>query len=139
MQHILREIAKIAIGLFIADLFCVVWLGAAGFFPLTMLGATWTASSALPVALFDMAVILLLAHYGWHTRLPVRAPSERTLLSIAGSVFLVVALVHFLRIVFGWSLVLGDFGIPLWLSWIGVAVTAYLSYSSFHFAFRTSK
>jgi hypothetical protein len=28
--------------------------------------------------------------------------------------------------------------VPVWLSWVGVAATAYLSYASFHFAFRRS-
>lgn len=135
----LRELAKVATGLFIADLVSVLWFGSAGFFPLTILGVTWSASAILPIALFDLATILLLIHYGWNTRVPVRSPSERNLLTLAGLIFLVVGLVHLLRLAFGWSLVVGDFAAPLWLSWIGVAITAYLSYSSFHFAFRKTR
>jgi hypothetical protein len=136
MHHFLRELAKIAVGLFIADLVGVIWFGAAGFFPLTILGVTWTASSILPIAVFDAAVILLLIHLGWNTKLPVRSPSERGLLSSAGAIFLAVALIHLARLAFGWSVALGSFAVPLWLSWVGVIVAGYLSYASFHFAFR---
>jgi len=136
MHHLLRDLAKIGVGLFIADLFSVIWLGSAGFFPLTVLGITWTADAILPIALFDVAVVLLLIHLGWRTKLPVRSPSERTLLMIAGCVFLIVALLHLLRLLFGLGLALGDFSIPVWLSWFGVVIAGYLSYSSFHFAFR---
>ncbi|HVX91397.1 MAG TPA: hypothetical protein VHC20_07340 [Candidatus Paceibacterota bacterium] len=139
MHHTLREIAKVAIGLFIADLFSVIWLGSYGFFPLTILGVTWPSDAILPIALFDIAVALLLAHYAWHTRAPLRSPSERTLLMIAGIIFLLVALAHLTRLAFGLGIALGDFAVPLWLSWVGVIITAYLSYSSFHFALRGRK
>lgn len=136
MHHTLRDLAKIGVGLFLADLFSVLWLGSAGFFPLTVLGVTWTASAILPIALFDVAVIILLVHLGWRTKLPVRSPSERTLLMLAGLIFLVVAIVHLLRLAFSWHVALGDFSVPMWLSWFGVLIAGYLSYSSFHFALR---
>jgi len=139
MHTFLRDIAKIAVGLFLADLLSVLWFGAAGFFPLTILGVTWTQSAILPIAAFDIGVIVLLVHFGWHTKLPVRSPSEKSLLMIAGIVFLIVALAHLLRIGLGLDLILGDFAVPVWLSWIGVFVAGYLSYSSFHFALRGKK
>jgi hypothetical protein len=139
MHHYLREAAKIATGLVIADLASVLWLGAAGFFPLTILGVTWTETSILPIALCDVALIILFVHFGWNTRVPLRSPSEKTLLLVAGIVFLIVALAHLLRLALGLDILLGDFAVPLWLSWFGVLVTAYLSYSSFHFAMRRSR
>jgi predicted permease len=138
MNHhkLLRELSKIGVGLFIADLVSVAWFSNAGFFPLTVLGVAWDKSAIWPVAIFDLAVIILLAHYGWNIKLPVESPSERVLLKIAGMVFLVVCLVHLLRLAFGWTLVVGTATIPLWLSWLGVLIAGYLSYSSFHFARR---
>jgi len=136
MHKLLRDIAKVGVGLFAADLVSVIFLGTAGFFPLTILGVTWTSSAILPIAFFDLAVIVLLVHWGWHAKLPVRSPSERTLLLIAGTVFAVVCLIHLLRLAFGWGAILGTFAIPLWLSWLGVLIAGYLSYSSFHFALR---
>lgn len=138
-HHILREISKVGVGLLIADLASVIWFGAAGFFPLTILGVTWGTTAIVPIIVFDVALILLLAHYGWHTALPVRSPSERNLLRIAGLVFLIVSLLHLTRIAFGWELIIGTAVVPLWLSWVAVLLPAYLSYSSFHFAHRKGK
>ncbi len=131
-----RDIAKVGVGLFAADLVSVIWLGTAGFFPLTVLGVTWGMDSIVPIAVFDIAVIVLLVHWGWHTKVPVRSPSEHRLLQIAGLIFLIIALMHLLRLAFGWQLILGSFEVPLWLSWFGVIVAGYLSYGSFHFAGR---
>lgn len=138
-SHLLRELAKVATGLFLADLVSVIWLGAAGFFPLTILGVTWTESAILPIAVFDIAMLLLLIHWGWRMKLPLNSPTERNLLGAAGVIFAIVALVHLMRLAFGWNLILGTFAVPLWLSWFGFFITAYLSYTSLHFARRVSK
>ena len=136
MHHTLRELYKVGVGLVLADLVSVFWFSAAGFFPLTILGITWSASAVWPIAIFDLALILLLAHYGWSMKLPITSPTERGLLKFVGLVFLVVAIVHLLRIAFGWNLILGEASIPVWLSWAGVIIPGYLSYSSFHFALK---
>ena len=135
-HHTLREIAKVGVGLFIADLVSVLWFSGAGFFPLTILGITWSASAVWPIIIFDLALILLLAHYGWSMKLPIKSPTERGLLKLVGTAFLIIALLHLLRIAFGWNLILGEVNVPLWLSWLGVLIPGYLSYSSFHFAFK---
>lgn len=134
-HHALRELAKIAVGVFIADILCGIWLGTAGLLPITILGVTWTASYIVPGIVFDLAVIILLSHYAWGTTLP-SAPRERTLMYIAGIIFLAIALIHLARLAFGVSILLGDFSVPLWLSWLGVVIAGYLSYASFHFAGR---
>jgi len=136
MRIALRDIAKIGVGLFLADLISVLWLGTAGFFPLTVLGVTWPATAIMPIAVFDVAVIILLVHIGWHTRSPLRPSAERGLLMVASLIFLVVAIVHLLRLALGWNVILGDFAVPMWLSWFGVVIAGYLSYASFHFARR---
>ncbi len=134
-RNVLRELAKIGVGLFIADLVSVLWFGSAGFFPLTILGVTWTASAILPIAAFDLALIILLSHYAWRTRVPA-SPRERTLLYVVGLVFLVVCLVHLARLAFGWTIILENVEAPLWLSWFGAIGAGYLSYASFHFGAR---
>lgn len=131
--HTLREIAKVGAGLVIADMISAIWLASAGLLPMTILGVSWSADMLPEILVFDGALLLLLVHLGWNMRLPVSSPSERTLLTVAGVLFLVVALVHFMRVTFGWGLILGGFAVPLWLSWIGFAITLYLSYSCFHF------
>lgn len=128
--------AKVGTGLIIADLISVIWLGSAGFFPLTILGVTWTASAIVPIVVFDALLALLLLHFGWNVKLPVRSPGERGLLLIAGGVFAIVSVLHLLRLAFGWSVVLGPFIVPAALSWLGFLIAAYLSYSCLHFARR---
>ena len=135
MNHrTLREIAKIGSGLVIADIISAIWFSSAGLLPMTLLGVRWTSAMVPEILVFDVALLILLIHYGWNMRLPVTSPSERALLYLVGTVFLAVALAHFLRITLGWNLILGTYAVPIWISWIGVVIAAYFSYSSFHFA-----
>ena len=46
---------------------------------------------------------------------------------IAGKIFALVAIVHFLKIVFGWQLRLGGWLIPVWVSWIATLLAGSLS------------
>jgi hypothetical protein len=41
---------------------------------------------------------------------------------IAGTIFALVALLHVLRIYMGWSVVVGGWSAPMWVSWIGLVV-----------------
>lgn len=135
MRHkTLREIAKIASGIVLADIVTTLWYSGAGLLPMTVLGVRWTSSMVPEILVFDIALFILMVHFGWHMKLPIESPSERTLLIIAGAIFLVVALGHLARLAFGLRFILGDFRIPAWLSWLGIVITSYLSYSCFHFA-----
>jgi hypothetical protein len=44
---------------------------------------------------------------------------------------LIVAMVHVLRIIFGWPAQLGDWSIPLWVSWLALVVTGALAVFGF--------
>ncbi|MBU6491092.1 hypothetical protein KGQ25_03010 [Patescibacteria group bacterium] len=135
-HHILREVAKVGVGLVMADIICSVWLSSAGLLPITVLGIAWSVSAVWPGIVFDLALILLLAHYGWNMKLPITSPTEGGLLKLIGIVFLIVALLHLVRIAFGWNFILNEVNVPIWLSWLGVFIPGYLSYSSFHFALK---
>ena len=54
----------------------------------------------------------------------------------AGIVFLLIALSHLARIVFGVQVVVLEIPIPLWASGVAVVVTGFLSYEGFHCARR---
>jgi hypothetical protein len=138
-HHTLRELAKVGVGIFIADILSLLWFTGTGYLPMTILGITWTSQAVLPATVFDLAIIVLLAHYGWNMKLPIQSPTERGLLKLVGFVFLIVALLHLLRLAFGWSLILGTASVPLWVSWLGVIIPAYLSYASFHFSVKRGK
>lgn len=136
MHHkTLHEIAKFGAGLIAADFLTIVWMANAGLFPIDFLGRTFTADIVLPAMVFDAALFLILVHYGWHIG-KIPALRERTYLLFAGIVFGIVAVAHLMRVFLGVDLVIMDWSVPLWLSWVGTAVTAYLSYMSLRLAMR---
>jgi len=57
--------------------------------------------------------------------------SEKTFLRLAGVIFLFVAIVHLLRIVFKWEVVLAGWPAPVWLSDVAFVVAALLAYEGF--------
>jgi uncharacterized membrane protein len=54
--------------------------------------------------------------------------AQRTYLLVAGIIFSLVAILHALRLLRGWHVVIGDLSVPVWISWIGLAIAAYLAY-----------
>ena len=60
--------------------------------------------------------------------------SQRGFLLIVGVLSGLIALVHVLRIVLGWSVMVQDFSVPMWASWIAVVIMGYLAYESFRLA-----
>ena len=62
--------------------------------------------------------------------------SQKTFTIIASVIFGLVALLHVLRIFFGWPAVIGSWTVPMWLSWIGLVVAGGLSYSGIILAMR---
>jgi hypothetical protein len=134
----LREAAKFFAGVVAAEALTLLWLWSNNLFPVSMWGATWTADVVMPSVVFDIAVILILVHYGWNLgRIP--RPKERNYLMVAGCIFTLVAFAHLLRIFTGTDLVLLGWAAPLWLSWLGVIVATYLAYASFHFSMLRGK
>ena len=132
-QH-LREAAKIVTGVVVADIISTLWFAQSGLLPMTILGVRWTAAMVPEILVFDIALLMIFIHYGWNMKLPIQSPSERTLLWVAGVIFLVIAVAHLMRLMFNIHIILGDFLVPQWISWVGILLTAYLSYASFHFA-----
>jgi len=44
-------------------------------------------------------------------------------------IFSVIAVLHLLRIVYGWEAMIGGWSVPMWLSWAAVVVAGYLTYT----------
>jgi hypothetical protein len=65
--------------------------------------------------------------------------TQRTFSLITGTFFLLIALLHTDRLLRGWQVSIGDMIVPLWVSWIGFAVAAYLAYEGFRLARTTAK
>ena len=51
--------------------------------------------------------------------------------TITAVLFLVIAVSHLLRIVFGWSAQIGGLDIPVWVSWLALVVSGALAYFGF--------
>jgi hypothetical protein len=60
--------------------------------------------------------------------------SRKAYLLVAASIFSLVGLLHLARIVFGWSVVIGSWSVPMWLSWVGLIVAGALAYFGFSLA-----
>jgi uncharacterized protein involved in cysteine biosynthesis len=52
-------------------------------------------------------------------------------MTVIATLFLVVAIMHLLRIIFGWQVEIGGLSIPFWVSWLGVLVASTLAYLGF--------
>jgi len=52
-------------------------------------------------------------------------------MTVSTAIFVVVAIVHLVRAVYGWELVIGGWEAPLWVSWLGVVVAGVLAYSGY--------
>lgn len=55
--------------------------------------------------------------------------NEQTFLRMTGVIFGVVALFHLVRVFLGWSVNIGPYNIPMWVSFIGLVVAGFLSYT----------
>ena len=50
---------------------------------------------------------------------------------VVSFVFLVVGVMHALRLLYGWEVQMGSLVMPMWASWAGVIVAFYLAYQGF--------
>ena len=57
--------------------------------------------------------------------------SQKTFSLVAGLIFLVVAVLHLLRLVIGWHVVIADWTVPTWVSWIAIPIAGFLAYGDF--------
>ncbi|MDB5225039.1 MAG: hypothetical protein JWO43_661 [Candidatus Adlerbacteria bacterium] len=132
----LHEIAKFGAGAVAADFIAIWWFWTNySLAPVSFMGVAITPDILLPKLIFDAALFIILVHYGWHIgKTPVLR--ERTYLLVAGGVFGAVAIAHLVRVFTGADLMVFGWDFPVWLSWIGTAAAAYLSYMSFHLSAR---
>lgn len=57
--------------------------------------------------------------------------SKHTYVTVTATIFLVVAVLHLTRIFVGWEASMGGWIVPQWISWAGLAVAGFLSYTGF--------
>ncbi|HZZ99711.1 MAG TPA: hypothetical protein VFK07_03320 [Candidatus Paceibacterota bacterium] len=127
-----REIAKFLSGLIAADILMGIWLKSGGYTG-WLLGVPLTPSFVDAWLTFDIALLIFLISYGWHISVSV-STSRRIIFVTAGVLLAIVAVLHFLRILYSVPVIFGQVSIPLWLSIIGVIIPGFLAYASFRLA-----
>lgn len=131
----LHEAAKFCAGLVTADFFTHWWLLTSGAAPGSFLGVPMTRDMLSTGMVVDLFLLIILVHYAWHVgKLP--RVKERMYFVAAGAIFTVVGVGHLLRVFTGAEVVIMGWNVPIFLSWMGILVTSYLAYASFHLASR---
>ena len=54
--------------------------------------------------------------------------NQRSFSLVAGIIFVLIAILHLLRIIFGWEAVIAGWAVPHWVSWVAVVIAGYLGY-----------
>ena len=57
--------------------------------------------------------------------------SQKTFTLTAGAIFTIVAVLHLLRLLLGWEAAIGGWHVPVWFSWLGLALAGFLAYTAF--------
>lgn len=57
--------------------------------------------------------------------------NQRTYYFYTGIIFAIIAIMHLVRIIYAWPVMVADVAIPLWVSWIPVLLGGYLAYRGF--------
>jgi hypothetical protein len=59
---------------------------------------------------------------------------KNTYIAVSACIFLIVGIIHVIRAVGGWDIIIGSVDIPGWLSWIACIVAFTLSYFGFKYS-----
>lgn len=58
---------------------------------------------------------------------------RKTYYNVVSTIFLLVAVLHFIRIINNWEAYIGDIMIPMWMSWVAVILLGYLIVRGFSY------
>ena len=50
---------------------------------------------------------------------------------VTSSIFALIALLHALRLIYGWNVTIGEWAVPVWVSALGFLIAGYLAYQGF--------
>jgi hypothetical protein len=65
--------------------------------------------------------------------------NQRSFSWLAGIIFTIIALLHLLRIVYGWDAVVDGWRVPKWISWVALIVAGYLGYEGLRLAVKAKR
>lgn len=61
----------------------------------------------------------------------------KTFSFVVGIIFIVISLLHWARIIYGWEAVIGGWIVPLWISWVALIVSGYLGYEGLRLGLKS--
>lgn len=59
---------------------------------------------------------------------------KNNFVSVVSAVFLIIGVIHVLRIFGGWEAQIGSSVVPMWISYVAVVIAFYLSFQGFRLA-----
>ena len=59
--------------------------------------------------------------------------NQRAFVVLTSSIFALIALLHALRLIYGWDVTIGERTVPVWVSAIGFLIAGYLALQGFLF------
>jgi hypothetical protein len=54
--------------------------------------------------------------------------NQKTFSLVAGMIFLLVAVMHVLRLALKWEVVLNGWSVPMWVSWLALVIAGFLAF-----------
>jgi hypothetical protein len=63
--------------------------------------------------------------------------NQKTFSLVVGLIFLLIAVIHILRLVFKWEAVLNGWVVPMWVSALALLITAYLAFEGLKLSRRS--
>jgi len=64
--------------------------------------------------------------------------NRKTFSLATGAIFAVIAVLHLLRLLFGWDANIGGWSVPRWISWVALVIAGYLAFEGMRFGRRSS-
>ena len=65
--------------------------------------------------------------------------TQRIFSLVTAGLFFLIALLHAVRLLRGWQVTIEGTVIPIWISWMGLVIAAYLAYQGFRLARTKTK
>ena len=62
---------------------------------------------------------------------------QKTFLPVVGLIFLLIAVIHVLRLAFKWEAVLNGWAVPMWVSAVALLIAAYLAFEGLKLSRRS--
>ena len=57
--------------------------------------------------------------------------AQKTFNGVMGVIFLLIAILHALRVMYDWGAFIGGWTVPMWLSWAALVIAGYLAFTAY--------